>query len=155
VFGGWDLVSDADHLEYAYVDEKGERTAFGKLDSLDLAAIGRITHAGEQPLMVSVRDEAGLIGTYPLDVRPYAGHGSGGRPQMAGSGCACDVGGSSGSGNGGAWLVGLLGLGYLLTRSRAWGRLRRLPFRGALRTLALVGAAGLWLVGCGCDRDNL
>src|SRR5205085_11734558 len=56
-FGGWDLVSDDDKLEYAYLDAVGNLTPFTKNAALGLAEIGAITDNGAKNLIVSVRDE--------------------------------------------------------------------------------------------------
>jgi hypothetical protein len=146
VFGGWDLVTDDDKLEYAYVDAVGNLRPFSRSDSLSLDEVGKITDKGAKQLIVSVRDEAGLVGTYPVDVVPY-GHGSWGRPVMGG--CGCELGGRpSSSSNGGAWLVLLAGALY------AARRLRRRRLRALLGPLLGLGCA-LLLVGCGCDQKKM
>ena len=158
VFGGWDLVTDADKLEYSYLDEKGELQKFTKTDSLTIDQIGRITNNGANKLIVSVRDEAGLIGTFPVDVKPY-GHGSWGRPVASSGGCGCDLGGQPSANTTGGWIVVLGSLLFLARRrfgrrARGWRPFR--DFRGmkALASLAIIGSAAVFLVGCGCDENK-
>ena len=144
-FGGWDLVTDADRLEYAYADERGVLGSFGPKGSIDLGDAARLTNGGERPLTVAVRDEAGLIGTYPVDLRPYEGHGSWGKPTAAG--CGCELGGAPRDPGAAGWLLGA-GVVVLLLRAR-----RRRLVRG-LAGLAVVAAAATLLVGCGCDHNG-
>ncbi len=139
-FGGWDLVSDSDHLDYAYLDAAGALRGFSKLDALSLVEIGRITEEGRRPLVVSVRDEAGLIGTFPLDVKPY-GHGTWGVPAPT---SGCDLGGAGGQDRGSLWIV-MIGLLALLLRRRQLTR--------ALALCAVLVAASTLIAGCGCDHN--
>jgi hypothetical protein len=150
-FGGWDLVTPDDKLEYAYVDAAGQLTPFTKQGWLSLAEVGAITHNGASRLSVRVRDEAGLIGADQIDVVPY-GHGSWGVPKASGSGCGCELGGQPHRASGG-WIVLLGAAAYLMTRLR---RRRRVVLRHRLGPtlwmFALAGASTL-LVGCGCDHN--
>ncbi len=145
---GWDLVSDADHLTYSYLDENGEASAWQPIDFLDVATIGRITNNAAKQLVVSVKDEAGLIGTISVDATAF-GHGDWGKilPPKAG-GCSCEIGGASTGLDRMSGLrvsvLALLGFLGLLLRRR----------RRVLASLAMIVGLAMLAVGCGCDRKD-
>ncbi|MEO6952824.1 MAG: hypothetical protein ABI321_13545 [Polyangia bacterium] len=140
-FGGWDLVSDSDHLDYAWLDESGAIRPFGKQSSLTIAEIGRITNNGAKRLVVYVRDEAGLTGELSIDSLQL-GHGSWGRTKPAGTGCGCTIGGATTGTPVGALLV--------VAAAALWLMRRRLR-RHANVVLVIVGV-GTLLVGCGDNK---
>ena len=143
--GGFDLVSDNDHLQYSWLDENGTPAPFTKVDFLDIATIGRITHAGQRRLVLSVKDEADFIGTLSIDATPY-GHGTWGTVIPKGAGCGCELGGASGSDR--ASVLLLIGFIAMLLRRR-----RRQSVTPLIATV-LVAVLGIGLVGCGCDNKD-
>ena len=143
-FGGWDLVSDSDHLEYTWLDESGAIRPFGKQASLTLAEIDRMTNHGEKHLVLYVRDEAGLTGELSVDSLQL-GHGSWGRTTKSTSGCGCSLGGAATDTPVGALLV--------VAAAALWLVRRRLRGHAGVALVLALGASTL-LVGCGCDNQK-
>ena len=144
-FGGFDLVSDASRLQYAWGDAAGKRTPFGANDSMRYADAVALTADGQKPLVLYARDEAGNVGQGAFALGALGFHGRTTAPSPAG--CGCTVGGAPGDGDGAetrGGLVALALLALLLLRGRA----------KSLAPIILVAGAGVIVTGCGCDNKN-
>lgn len=156
-FGGSDIVSPDDALEYAYRESNGERTTWSKQETLTLADVKRITADFSKQLVVAVRDEAGLVHEAPIDTAPIFGfHGRTTDPPPAG-GCGCAVGGANVDGGAttrGAIALVVAGL-FILVRLRRRSSASAREVIRALAVVVAVGAAGALAAGCGCNGNGL
>ncbi len=141
-FGGFDIVSDAAKLTYAYGAVGGEHGDFVADDSLSFAQALALTHGGADKIMLYAKDEAGNVGAGAFDLGQLGFHGRTTAPSS--SGCSCEIGGSDGGSGARGGIIALALMALVLLRRRA----------KALAPLLIVGAVALVAAGCGCDNKN-
>jgi MYXO-CTERM domain-containing protein len=140
-FNGFDIVSDADKLTYAFTGADGVRTAFAGADGMPLALARAITNGGRQPLDLWAMDEAGNVGHLQADLTSVLGH-----MDPSADGCSCEIGGAARTpGKLPAILIAVVVAGLALRRRRALAAV--LGFGGVL-------ALGLGALGCGSNAGN-
>jgi len=146
-FHGFDIVSDASKLTYAYVAANGVRTSFTHDDGMSLKLAKQLTSDGRTKMQIGVMDEAGNVGDYQIDLADVNGfHGRTTNPPPSG-GCGCTVGGApdTSSSKLGFVVVALLGAALLWRRR-------------ALLIILCAGAVGALASGCGnsnqCSLDD-
>ena len=139
-FGGFDLVSDASKLQYAFGPAGGGHGEFGAIDSLSYNEAAALTEGGARELVLYAKDEAGNVGSGAYHLEDLNGfHGRSTAPSAGG--CACDV---SGRDNGRGGMLAMFLVALVLLRRRA----------KALAPFVVVGLIAFVAAGCGCDNKN-
>lgn len=141
--GGFDLVSDAAKLKYAWLGADGKATPWTSDATMPWSEALAVTDNGKKQLVLYAVDEAGNVGQGAFDLGSLGFHGRTTAPSP--SGCNCDVGGH---GDGGAGARG----GFVALALMALVFLRRQ--KRALAPLLVVVALGLFVTGCGCGGKN-
>ncbi len=141
-FNGFDIVTDTDKLQFAWLDATGTRTKWSAQSELPMSLVAELTAEGARPLTVFASDEAGNVGQVSIDYGSLNGfHGRTTNPPA--SGCGCTVGGaqetSGGLGGGALVALGLAALVLLRRRKTIFAAL-------ALASLTLNP-------GCGCSGN--
>jgi MYXO-CTERM domain-containing protein len=140
--GGFDLVSKAAKLKYAWRGADGKPTAWTAEPTMPYAEALAVTDGGKQPLVLYAVDEAGNVGQGSFDLGSLGFHGRTTTPSP--SGCNCEIGGHDGGAGarGGLLALALMALVFLRRRCKAVAPVL------VVVSLAFVAA------GCGCDSKN-
>lgn len=144
-FGGFDIVSDADKLQYAWGAAGAQRTDWAATSSMSYADASMLTLGGARQLVLYAKDEAGNVASAAYDLGTLGFHGRSTAPSTGGC-SGCFVGGSVDDGGAAARgvLVTLILMALVLLRRRAQ---KAAPFV-VVALIAFVAA------GCGCDNKN-
>ncbi len=140
-FGGFDIVTPAAQLRYAYRMPDGSRSPWTSVSSMGSSQANSLTNGGSQPLVLYAQDEAGNVGVGAFDIAGLGLPVYGAAPKA--SGCSFAGGGSDGGGTGGG-LLGLAVLALVLLRRRA----------RALAPLAVVVVIAFGVAGCGSHKPG-
>ncbi|HWE30136.1 MAG TPA: hypothetical protein VHB97_19135, partial [Polyangia bacterium] len=141
-FGGFDIVSDADKLQYAWGAMGAERNAWSSTASMSYDEAVALTLGGARQLVLYAKDEAGNVASAAYDLGTLGFHGRSTAPST--SGCSCEVSGRGSDGGTRGGLVAMLVMALVLLRRRA----------KALAPFVIVGALALVAAGCGCNNKN-
>jgi hypothetical protein len=145
-FGGFDIVSDADKLQYAWGAAGAERSEWSTTASMSYADATALTLGGARKLVLYVKDEAGNISSAAYDLGTLEFHGRSTAPSAGG--CGCFVAGRDDGGSTRGALLAMFLMALVLLRRRAQ---KAAPFVGAA---LVVGALAFVAAGCGCDNKN-
>ncbi|MDB4965555.1 MAG: hypothetical protein JWN44_1244 [Myxococcales bacterium] len=141
-FGGFDIVSDAATLQYAWSTVGGKPSAWSSSDTMTYTEAVAITHDGRDKIVLYSKDEAGNVGSGTFGLGDLGFHGRTTAPSPAGCGCA--VGGTDDGSGARGGLLALSLMALVLLRRRAQ---KAAPF-------VIVAALAFVAAGCGCDNKN-
>lgn len=143
-FGGFDIVSDASQLQYAWLGLDGKVTAWTSNDTMTYADAARLTDGGKRRVILYVKDEAGNVGQGAYDMTALGFHGRTTAPSA--SGCGCTVGGADdrdeNAARAGIFALALVALVLLRRRARK------------LAPIAIALVATFGVSGCGCQNHG-
>ena len=141
-FGGFDVVSDADKLQYAWAAAGAERSEWSSTSSMRYDQASEITLGGARKLVLYAKDEAGNVASAAYDLGSLEFHGRSTAPSAGG--CGCFVAGRDGDGGARGAMLAMLVMALVLLRRRAQ---KAAPY-------VIVCALAFVAAGCGCDNKN-